>query len=71
MKMKPLYKVSIGRCADGKSFDVEVSVIGKYASSPGRWLPNQAAAQLWAWWAIERSLWKSLRRWKHRRAYIL
>lgn len=71
MKVKPLYKVAIQRCKDGTSFDVEVATIGSHASSPGRWLPNRSAAQLWAAWAIERNLWKSLRRWKRRKTYII
>lgn len=71
IRIKPLYRIDIGRCIDGKSFDIEVATIGSYASSPGRWLRNRAAAELWASWAIERNMWKSLRRWKGSRTYLI
>lgn len=70
MKMKPLYKVTIDRCADGTSFDVEIAKLGAYAIVPGRWLKNRETARWWVARQIEREMWKSLRRWKNSRPYI-
>jgi hypothetical protein len=42
--MKPIYKVSIERCIDGKSIVADVAYLGHYANIPGRWLSRRAAA---------------------------
>jgi hypothetical protein len=72
MKLKPLYKVSVERCIDGTSFDVEIAKLWGYrvAITPGRWLKNKPTAQWWVARQIEREMWKSLRRWKNSRPYI-
>jgi hypothetical protein len=70
-RIKPIYKVVIERCIDNRSFVVDVVTIGSHTSSPGRWLRNRAEAQLWAVWAIEWNMWRSLRRWKNSRSYLV
>ena len=70
--MRPLYKATIARCVDGKSFDVEISKLWGFrvAITPGRWMKNRETAYWWAARQIEREMWKSLRRWKKGRPYI-
>jgi hypothetical protein len=70
--IKPLYRVSIARCIDGKSFDVEMVKLSgfSYAITPGRWLHNRDVAERWVMRQVERELWKSLRRWKNRRPFL-
>jgi hypothetical protein len=72
MKLKPLYKVAIEHCIDGKSFDVEIVKLWGFrvAITPGRWLKNRETAHWWVARQIEREMWKSLRRWKNSRPYI-
>lgn len=72
MKMKPLYKVAIERCIDGKSFDVEISALRQgIAITPGRWLNNRTMAQGWVARQISYEAWATMRRWRGRRAYRL
>lgn len=70
MKIKPLYKITIERCIDGKSFDVEIIKLWGFTHAivPGRWL--SATAEEWVKRQIEREMWKSLRRWKNSRPYL-
>ena len=71
MKMKPLYKVAIERCADGTSFDVEIAVLGDRAIAPGRWLKNRTMAQGWTARQISYEVWATMRRWRKQRPYLV
>ena len=71
LKMKPLYKVTIDRCADGTSFDVEIAKLGAYAIAPGRWLKNRTMAQGWIARQVSYEVWATMRRWRKQRPYLV
>lgn len=72
MRITPLYRITIGRCIDGASYDVEIAALHQHiAITPGHWLNNRAMAQGWTARQISFQVWATMRRWRKQRPYRL